>query len=133
MKNTKQTLILTLALAMGGLVASAPLTRAADDTPKEDAKGKKGAMADRFKQMAEKLELTDDQKAKMAPIREEEMTKLKALRDDTSIERPAKMGKYREILEASNTKIKAILTPDQSAKFDKFMEDARAKRKKKDQ
>jgi Spy/CpxP family protein refolding chaperone len=59
------------------------------------------------------------------------MSKLKAMRDDTSTDRQAKVAKFREIQDASNTKIKAILTPEQTGQFDKLRQDARAKLKKK--
>ena len=129
MKNAKT--LVALALAIGGLMTTTPAMRAADDSKDTPpAKGKKGDMGERFKQMMEKLDLTDEQKEKIKPIMQAEAAKMKELRDDTSTDRQAKMSKLREIQQETTTKIKAILTPEQVEKYTKLQE-ARAKMKKK--
>lgn len=89
---------------------------AAQDGPRRGPGGP-GAPGDRLEMMAKHLNLTDDQKAQIKPILEEQQTKMQALRDDTSLDREAKMPKMREIMEDTNTKIKPILTEDQQKKL----------------
>ena len=77
-------------------------------------------LADRMRDMAAQLNLTDDQKKKSAPILLAQGPKLKALRDDTSMSQGDKLKKLIEIRDDSDSKVRAVLTPDQQAKFDKI-------------
>ena len=78
-----------------------------------------GAMTpeSRLKMLTEKLNLTEDQQAKVKPILEDESTKMKALHDDTSLAPADKQAKMKELHMSSTEKINAILTPDQQAKW----------------
>ena len=71
----------------------------------------------RLKMLTEKLNLTEDQQAKVKPILEDESTKMKALHDDTSLAPADKQAKMKELHMSSTEKINAILTPDQQAKW----------------
>lgn len=75
-----------------------------------------GAMTpeSRLKMLTEKLNLTEDQQAKVKPILEDESTKMKALHDEGPADKQAKM---KELHMSSTEKINAILTPDQQAKW----------------
>jgi len=84
----------------------------------QDGKGKGGGPGDRLKMMSEALALTDAQKEKIKPIIADEAAALKALRDDTSVTEDARRGKMRDIRQAHAAKIRAVLTPQQQAKFD---------------
>lgn len=69
---------------------------------------KHGRMLERF---SRELNLTPDQKSKVQKIMEDSRTKLEALHTE--------MGpKFDEIRNASKQEIRAILTPEQTAKFD---------------
>lgn len=89
-----------------------------------DGPGKHGRPGERLRVMAEKLGLTEEQKAQIKPILKEEMQALKALRDDTTLTREARWAKAREIRESYLPRIRAVLTPEQQVKLDEM----RAKR-----
>ncbi|MBI3875986.1 MAG: hypothetical protein HY300_08515 [Verrucomicrobia bacterium] len=123
--------------ALSGLVAFAPaaFSQEKKDEPKAPERGK-AAPGDRLKELAEQLNLTDEQKEKLKPIVQEEVEKLKALREDATLSRQDKVAKFREIQEGAQAKIKAILTPEQQEKMDKLREKAKEnfkKRKEKQQ
>jgi Spy/CpxP family protein refolding chaperone len=122
MKTNKLNLMAVIAL--GGLVAFGPLAKAEDANPKPAAsgKGKTGERQDRMKSAVEELNLTDDQKAKVKPILQDEAQKLKALRQDTSLAKEDKKAKLKSIREDTNAKIKPILTADQLEKWNKTRE-----------
>lgn len=86
----------------------------AQEGPKAGKQGK----GDRVKMMSEELGLSEAQIAQIKPIMADEAKALKALQDDTSLAQDAKRGKMREIRQAHSAKIRAVLTPEQQAKFD---------------
>ncbi len=110
-------------------VAASPVLRA-DDAPPTPPPGTppahKGAHGDRLKELSEKLALTDDQKAKIKPILMDEMQAMKALRDDTTLEKKDKHAKMMDIHKSHAEQILAILTPDQQAKFKAMQEHHKA-------
>jgi periplasmic protein CpxP/Spy len=71
----------------------------------------------RLKMLTEKLNLTEDQQAKLKPILEDQSKQMKALHDDTSLAPADKQAKMKELHESSIEKLNAILTPDQQAKW----------------
>jgi len=75
---------------------------------------------ERLKRMTEALNLTADQQSKIKGIMTDEKTKMDALRDDTSVEGDAKREKAMAIRKDSQAAIRAALTADQQAKFDKM-------------
>ncbi|AJE03881.1 hypothetical protein [Geobacter pickeringii] len=81
--------------------------------------------AERLQRMTRHLGLTDDQKAKIQPILEEEAKELKALRDDTSLSRSQKRDKLHEIRTRCHDRIREMLTPEQQKKMDEMREKAR--------
>ncbi len=132
-------------LALGSLVAFAPLTQAQDkkEEKKEEKKeqkpegrpgGQKGpGLQDRMQMMSEALKLTDEQKEKLKPIFKEEGEKLRAVFEDQNSSREEKAGKMREIREAGAAKIKPILTAEQLSKWEELRAEAQKKRKQKQQ
>lgn len=75
--------------------------------------------------LASKLSLTDDQKAQITPILVDRQQRMKALQADTS-SRPMQKGKkMKEIMETSDKKINAILTPDQRKQYAEIEEQRR--------
>ena len=90
-----------------------------------------GAMTpeSRLKMLTEKLNLTDDQQAKLKPILEDESKQMKALHDDTSLAPADKRAKMKELRESSTDKINAVLTPDQQAKWKQMKQELMEKHK----
>ena len=77
--------------------------------------------------VAEALNLTDDQQAKLQPIIQEEMSQINAVRNDTTLSAEQKQQKVDQIRQTQFPKIQAILTPDQRKKLAEMQEQARQK------
>jgi hypothetical protein len=65
----------------------------------------------------QELQLTDDQKQKIATVVDDENRQIAAVRDDNSISLQQKQQKVLQIRQAGTPKIKAILTPEQLQKL----------------
>jgi Spy/CpxP family protein refolding chaperone len=72
--------------------------------------------------MSSKLNLTDDQKAKITPIIADRQTQMRALMADTSGRRLQKARKAKSIMSDSDKKIEAILTSDQKKTYAQMKE-----------
>ena len=68
--------------------------------------------------LAQMLNLTDDQKAKVKPILEDTTAQSDALRKDTSLSQQERFAKLRELHEKSMAQIRGFLTPEQQTKLD---------------
>ncbi len=90
-----------------------------------------GAMTpeSRLKMLTEKLDLTEDQQAKLKPILEDESTQMKTLHDDTSLAPEDKRAKMKELHGSSTEKINAVLTPDQQSKWKQMKQEMMEKHK----
>ena len=73
----------------------------------------------RLKQLAEALELTEEQKNQIKPILAEEAAALKAVWEDKSLSREDGREKMRAVRDSFAAKIEALLTPEQKTKFEK--------------
>ena len=85
--------------------------------------GPRRSPEERAKMMQTQLKLTDDQTAKITAIYQTQAKSIDSLRNAGG-DRTA----FRPIMQATNDKIKAILTPDQAAAWQKMMEEQRAQR-----
>lgn len=86
--------------------------------------------ADQHLQMlSEKLNLTDDQKAKVKPILDDEMQQIKGVREDSSLSQEQKHAKLKSIHESMHDQINAVLTPEQQAKFKEMKQEQMEKHK----
>ncbi len=72
--------------------------------------------------MSSKLNLTDDQKAKITPIVADRQTQMRALMADTSGRRMQKARKAKSIMSDSDKKIEAVLTSDQKKTYAQMKE-----------
>ena len=72
--------------------------------------------------LSEKLSLTDDQKAKIKPILEDQMKQMKAVHEDSSLSAEQKRDKMKSIHDTSHEQINAVLTPEQQTKFKEMQE-----------
>lgn len=79
--------------------------------------------------MTRALNLTDQQKAQIKPILENEHKSMMALRQDTSLSRQDRMTKFMALHKETMSKIQPILTSEQQAKL-KQMEQRREERMK---
>jgi len=75
--------------------------------------------------MSNKLNLTDDQKAKITPIVADRQAQMKALMADTSGRRLQKARKAKSIMSDSDKKIEAVLTKDQKKTYEEMKEEMR--------
>lgn len=116
-------------MTLGGLMAFGPLAGAQDlpktDTPPPAPGGARGGR--NMEKVFEQLKLTDDQKEKVKPIFKDQADKMKALRDDTSLTPQDRRPKMKEIRDATNAKLKPILTDEQFAQWEKLSQ-ARGRR-----
>ncbi|WP_162276834.1 Spy/CpxP family protein refolding chaperone [Mucilaginibacter pedocola] len=78
--------------------------------------------ADRVKALKESLKLTDDQATKITAIYEAQTKQIDSLRNAGG-DRSA----FRPIMQATNEKVKAILTAEQAAAWQKEMDERRAR------
>jgi Spy/CpxP family protein refolding chaperone len=71
------------------------------------------------------LSLTDDQKPKFKAIMSADWGKQKALRDDKSLSVADRQAKLKAIKDDTATQMKALLTPEQFAKWEKMTQHQR--------
>lgn len=82
----------------------------------------------RLEEMSKQLNLTDDQKAKLKPILQDEEQQLQAVYNDTSLSHEQKMAKAKEIREAHKSQINNVLTPDQQKNWEEMKKKPREKK-----
>ena len=78
---------------------------------------------DQLKHLTKKLNLSDDQQAKLKPILEDQRKQMDAIRNDSSLSREDRFSKMQEVRQGSDTQIKSVLNDDQQKNFDKMRED----------
>jgi Spy/CpxP family protein refolding chaperone len=89
--------------------------------------GQRMSPEDRAKQMQTQLKLTDDQTAKVTAILKTQATKMDSVRTAASGDRSVMRTAMAPIREATNMQIKAILTPEQAAAYQKMQDEMRAR------
>ena len=99
--------------------APAPATPAAPATAPAHPPGAP-VVRNRFEMIAQRLALSDDQKAKAKPVFEEVAQKQAAVRADTSLDPVARRAKIKEIQADASNQLKEILTPEQFDKWQKM-------------
>ena len=112
------------AIVLGALVAFSPATQA------QEKKGKGPSVEDQIKQLTELLVLTAEQKPKVEALVKEQGEKLRAIFADQNTPQEDRRKKMTELRTELSGKIKAVLTKEQGEKYDKFIAEAAAKRKK---
>jgi protein CpxP len=112
-------------LAIGATALSALPAMAQDPSapPPQDQAGPRqggqgGMRGNQVEFLTKKLNLTPDQVTQVKAIDADAMTQMRALREDTSVTPDEKKPKMRAIHQASQDKIRALLTDDQKTKFD---------------
>ena len=79
--------------------------------------------------LSEKLDLTNEQKAKLKPILEDQAQQMKAVHDDTSLSQEQKRAKMKATHESIHDQINAVLTTEQQAKFKQLQQEPVEKHK----
>lgn len=85
----------------------------------------------RLEEMSKQLNLTDDQKAKLKPILQDETQQMQAAHNDTSLSQDQKRAKAKEIREAHTSQINEVLTPDQQKKWEEMRKKGKEEHEKK--
>jgi Spy/CpxP family protein refolding chaperone len=122
MKSSKT--LLVAALVAGALLAGSSSLLAQESSTNTPPAGMKGGRRD----IAKELNLTDDQKPKFQEIMKSTREKMKDLREDTSLSPEDKKAKAKEIQENTATQMKALLTPEQFAKWQELTKKMRGNR-----
>ena len=123
--------ILTIVVFLAaGLTFAQPSQESQAPTPDKHSGMHQGESADQHLQMlSEKLNLTDDQKARLRPILQDQMQQMKAVREDSSLSEEQKRAKMKPIHESLHDQINAVLTPEQQAKFKQMRQEQMQKHK----
>jgi len=109
MKKTPRIAVIVFAL-LAALALCTPIVAAQDTMG--GPQGNPEAMQ-RLEKMSAALQLTPQQKRQVAPVIMDEAPKVKALKSDTTMPPLQKAMKMRQISEATDAKLKPILTPSQ--------------------
>jgi Spy/CpxP family protein refolding chaperone len=114
-------------LTLAGVVGLSPTVRAAESsaTAQPAQNERRAAIRGRMQAVAKELGLTDEQKQKLKPIIQGQWEKMRALRDDQSLARPAKFEKFKALREEMAAQMKGVLTPDQLAKWQNIRQERR--------
>ena len=108
-------MVLSLSLAAFG--QSSPDTQGNQGEHQGRGHGQGMNADEQLQRMSRTLNLTDDQKAKIKPILEEQSNKMHELMQDTSLSQQDKRSKFQEIHQNTMSQIKPILTSDQQQKL----------------
>ena len=72
---------------------------------------------ERGQRLLKELNLTDDQKAKVAPILQKAKADVKAIRADESLTKKQKHQQIEAVRQSTSQQLQAVLTPEQFQKF----------------
>ena len=78
---------------------------------------------DQIKHLSKKLNLSDDQQAKLKPILEDQRKQMEAIHSDTSLSREDRFSKMQALRQSSDAQIKGVLNEEQQKNFDKMRAD----------
>ena len=78
--------------------------------------------------LAQKLNLTDDQKSRIQGFLEEQRTQRQALRNDAALSREQKQEKMREIQQQTRDNIRSVLSVEQQMKIEDLRKQAQDRR-----
>ena len=129
--SRKFSIALFVFAVMAGMMLVMPSSLPAQNAPATHEHGAMGPMTpeNHLKMLTEKLNLTEDQQAKLKPILEDQSKQMKAIHEDTSLAPADRQAKMKELHESSMEKVNAILTPDQQAKWKQMRQEMMEKHK----
>lgn len=111
--------------ALGTVQPSASAVAAESGSDKSADSGRAAAARERVQATLAELNLTPEQKDKLIPVIRAEMQKMAALRSDQSLSPREKLQRLKAIQEETVPQVKAILTPEQFAKWENKRAEAR--------
>ena len=80
-----------------------------------------------LEELTQKLSLTPDQVTQVKAINGATAKQMRALQEDASLAEPDRRAKAKSIRQDQQSKIRALLTPDQQTKYDALLAEQRAK------
>jgi|WetSurMetagenome_2_1015567.scaffolds.fasta_scaffold606468_1 periplasmic protein CpxP/Spy len=89
-------------------------------SPLIQAQQKRMSVEDRVKILNTKLKLSDEQSAKITQILEDQREEMTTAMGENRDDRKARRSAIQEVMKKTNDKIKAVLTEDQAAQYDKM-------------
>ncbi len=118
--NNKIRLVAVLSLLL--IAVASPVVRAAEAPtapPRhERGPGGPGGAKERLQAMTEHLGMTAEQQEKIGAIMKEQAEQGRAFRDDKTLTQEQRRDKLQATRKVAGEKIRAVLTPEQQAKFD---------------
>jgi len=132
MKTIRKIMLLAVcALATAALAQQNPPPQGGG----EDQGRRRGmpSVEDQVKGLTERLGLNDEQQAKVKTILEDTRSQMGKVMQDESMSREDKMAKGRSLREASNTKIREVLTDEQKKKFDDMQKEMQERQRQRQQ
>jgi periplasmic protein CpxP/Spy len=130
MSNPRWSILTILVLLAAALTFAQPSQESQAPTPDKHSGMHHEESADQHLQMlSEKLNLTDDQKAKVKPVLQDQMQQMKAVREDSALSEEQKRTKMKSIHESMHEQINAVLTPEQQVKFKQMKQEQMQKHK----
>ena len=115
-------------LALGGLLACANLSTAQDTNAPKKAPRRGPPVQQRVDRLAAELKLTDDQKAKVTTLLENQNKSRTEIFSDPNLTQEQRREKMRGLTDEESKKMKEILTPEQQDKYQKMREQMRQRR-----
>jgi protein CpxP len=116
----------TLPVLALGLLAGAAV---AQDQPGPPPEGRgRGMMMDpdqQVQRLSKALNLTDDQKGQIKAVLVDNMKRMQAMREDSTIAPEDRRAKAMTMREETTTKIKALLNDDQKVQYDQILAEQR--------
>ncbi len=109
-------------------IAFTTATQAQDSTSHKKMKMDRSAKM-QHAQMFDELNLTQDQKDKMKQIREDNMTKMSAIKNDASLNDTQRQEKIKDLRLEQKKNMETILTDDQKAKMKQLRQEHMKDRK----
>ena len=114
---------LVLFLSAIGSSLPLPATASAAESPIQEERRREAQK--RLQARIEELGLTPEQKEKIIPVLRSEREKLTALRDDETLTPRDRLRKLQTIRDETTPQVKAILTPEQFARWEKSRDQER--------
>ena len=129
----KKLLILTSAILIFGgvcvlLAADQPSGKGAGDKGKA-GQGMKMGRGEMGLGLYSRLNLTDDQKAKITEIMKSRHDQLSALKEDNSLTKEQKREKMKSIMESTQKQMDEVLTPEQNQQLEQLRAQMKEKMK----
>lgn len=87
------------------------------DHQQHQGRGMMPSTDDRLQHLSQVLNLSDDQKAKIRPMLDDESSKMQAVWQDNSVPRDQKRAKMQQIHQDTSEQMKTVLNQDQQKKL----------------